>query len=61
MDRLMTDSGERRRLASRAPEIIERFDLKKIMDSWEKVLLAVGAANRFRLAGPARSNNPSDL
>ncbi len=61
MDRLMTDSGERRRLASRAPEIIERFDLKKIMDSWEKVLLAVGAANRFRLAGPAQSNNPSEL
>jgi GalNAc-alpha-(1->4)-GalNAc-alpha-(1->3)-diNAcBac-PP-undecaprenol alpha-1,4-N-acetyl-D-galactosaminyltransferase len=38
MDRLMSDKGERRRLASRAVDVASRFNLEKIMGMWEEVL-----------------------
>ena len=38
LDRLMGDEGERRRLAQRAPEILERFGLESVMGMWEQLL-----------------------
>ena len=38
MDRLMSSEVDRTRLASRAPEIVDRFGVDKIMGEWEDVL-----------------------
>lgn len=38
MEHLMSDEVERRRLASRAPEIVQRFGVEKVMDLWESLL-----------------------
>lgn len=38
LDRVMTDEKERQSLARRASEIVERFDLEKIMAMWEGCL-----------------------
>ena len=37
MDRLMTSSDERMRLASRGPEITERFGLNRVLHLWSRV------------------------
>jgi glycosyltransferase involved in cell wall biosynthesis len=41
MARLISDEVERRRLSSRTPEVIERFNLEKIMCMWEDVVAQV--------------------
>jgi GalNAc-alpha-(1->4)-GalNAc-alpha-(1->3)-diNAcBac-PP-undecaprenol alpha-1,4-N-acetyl-D-galactosaminyltransferase len=41
LKRLMTDESERRRLARRAPEVVERFSPEKTMDAWESLLREV--------------------
>jgi GalNAc-alpha-(1->4)-GalNAc-alpha-(1->3)-diNAcBac-PP-undecaprenol alpha-1,4-N-acetyl-D-galactosaminyltransferase len=38
MGRLMADEAERKRLASRAVEVTERFDLQVVMGIWENIL-----------------------
>jgi glycosyltransferase involved in cell wall biosynthesis len=38
MDQLMANDSERRRLASRAVEITDRFPLEKVMGMWEEAL-----------------------
>jgi GalNAc-alpha-(1->4)-GalNAc-alpha-(1->3)-diNAcBac-PP-undecaprenol alpha-1,4-N-acetyl-D-galactosaminyltransferase len=37
MDRLMNDSQERMRLATRAPEVVARFGLTQVLDLWSQV------------------------
>jgi GalNAc-alpha-(1->4)-GalNAc-alpha-(1->3)-diNAcBac-PP-undecaprenol alpha-1,4-N-acetyl-D-galactosaminyltransferase len=39
--RLMGDPAERRRLAARAIEVVERFDLGRVMGLWDDLLAAV--------------------
>jgi glycosyltransferase involved in cell wall biosynthesis len=38
LDRLMGDEAERKRLASRAPEVLERFSAQRIMGLWESLV-----------------------
>jgi glycosyltransferase involved in cell wall biosynthesis len=38
LDHLMGDETERRRLATKAPEVIERFGMEKVMGMWEELI-----------------------
>lgn len=41
LDRLMSDESERKRLASRAREVVERFSVRRIVRMWDHVLARV--------------------
>lgn len=41
LGRLMTDAELRRRLSARAPEVVERFSMSKVMGAWERLLSEV--------------------
>lgn len=41
IDHLISDEGERKRLATLAPEVLERFSLEKVMEMWEDLLSQV--------------------
>ena len=41
LGRLMADEAERRRLARRAPEVVERFSPEKTFEAWESLLREV--------------------
>jgi hypothetical protein len=43
LDRLMGDSQERETLAARAPEIIDRFNLAKILPLWQELFERVAS------------------
>jgi GalNAc-alpha-(1->4)-GalNAc-alpha-(1->3)-diNAcBac-PP-undecaprenol alpha-1,4-N-acetyl-D-galactosaminyltransferase len=49
LDRLMGDPEERRRIASRAPEVIERFSLGRILNMWQRL---------FSELVPEKANSP---
>ena len=40
LDRLMGDEAERKRLAGRAPEVVERFGVERVMNMWEELVVA---------------------
>lgn len=46
LSRLMANAGLRSAMAVRAPEILERFGVDKVMDAWEKLLRNVASQNR---------------
>jgi glycosyltransferase involved in cell wall biosynthesis len=43
MSELMTNGDERRRLAERAPDVLERFGTERVLATWEKLILDVRA------------------
>jgi glycosyltransferase involved in cell wall biosynthesis len=54
MDRLMGDNSERMRLAKRAPEIVLRFGLERILSLWEQLFADVLPRLRGREAAAFR-------
>jgi glycosyltransferase involved in cell wall biosynthesis len=46
LDQLMKDQHERDRLASRAPEVVERFSRDKVLLLWEKLFEEVNSSGR---------------
>jgi len=38
LDRMMGDEAERKRLAGKAPEVIERFSVERVMGMWEDLI-----------------------
>jgi glycosyltransferase involved in cell wall biosynthesis len=40
LDRLMGNDAERRQLANRAPEVVERFGIEKVMRMWEELVFS---------------------
>lgn len=47
MDRLMRDEAERKRLASGARQVTERFGMEKVMGMWEEALERAGVKRGF--------------
>ncbi len=48
LERLMGDEAERNRLAARAPEVVQRFGVEKVMSMWEELVFDC-ATQRTRL------------
>ncbi len=41
LDRMMGDEGLRRKLAARAPEVLDRFSVQSVMNKWEALIARV--------------------
>jgi len=50
LDRLMADPGERQRLASRAPEVMIRFSIRRILGLWEELFDSILPPSRTRVS-----------
>lgn len=48
LDRLMGDEAERRRLADRAPRVLDRFGLERVMGMWEELIAPLASEPRRR-------------
>ncbi|MFS0515901.1 glycosyltransferase family 4 protein [Nostoc sp. UIC 10607] len=55
MERLMSDEKERKSLAVRAPEIIKRFSVEKIMGMWEQLLAQIINNNLGHVEKPTKN------
>jgi GalNAc-alpha-(1->4)-GalNAc-alpha-(1->3)-diNAcBac-PP-undecaprenol alpha-1,4-N-acetyl-D-galactosaminyltransferase len=53
MDRLIADPDLRARLASRAPDVVERFSLDAVLERWDDIFVEVGALPAPTRARPA--------
>ncbi len=53
IDRLIRDAPLRKALASRAPEVLERFGMERVMGAWEDLLEQVVVESRKRVMGRA--------
>jgi glycosyltransferase involved in cell wall biosynthesis len=53
LNRVMTDDGERRRLAARAVEVVDRFAVDKVMAQWEQLAFSSVSTPRVSASAPA--------
>jgi GalNAc-alpha-(1->4)-GalNAc-alpha-(1->3)-diNAcBac-PP-undecaprenol alpha-1,4-N-acetyl-D-galactosaminyltransferase len=48
MNRLMTNDAERRAMAARAPEVMQRFGISKILRMWDELFGQLGVSPTYQ-------------
>src|SRR5262249_28683447 len=61
MDRLMSDEQERKRLAQRAPEVLNRFSLERILGMWDQGLHDVLPTDKQARLEAASQRSPNSV